>query len=139
MKTTILKFKRTLVAAVIALAVLTTGNNAQASSKDPDTSAKAVNVKYLGTDKGQPIFVLDVNNEAGEELTLWLKDVNGETLYTQKVTAKSFIQKIRLATTETEISLSLVVYSSSTKKSQVYEINKVTYTSDDLVVNQVKY
>jgi hypothetical protein len=138
MKTTILNFKRFFIAVTVAFAALTISTTANAASKEPDSS-KPVSIQYLGTVNGQPLFQVDIKNEMGEALTVSLSDFNGEKLYSENVNETSFSKRIRLATTETEISLSLYVYSAKTKKTQVYEINKVTRQTDDMVVNQVKF
>jgi hypothetical protein len=136
MKTTILNFKRFFISATVAFAALTIGTTANAASKEPDSS-KPVSIQYLGTVNGQPLFQVDIKNEAGEALTVSLSDLNGEKLYSENVNDTFFTRRIRLATTETEISLNLYVYSAKTKRTQVYEINKISKQTDDMVINQV--
>lgn len=136
MKTTRETIRKTLYVAIITAASLLGGSGVIASDKVPDSSGKEVTVQYLGTVYGQPLFQLNIQNRASENLFISLENMNGEVLYTQKSTAQFFSKKIQLATTETNISLYLKVYSSGTKKTQVFEINKVTVVSDDLVINQ---
>ena len=137
MKTTMCKMSRNFIMAIFA--ILFVSNTVIASAKDPDSSGKEVSVQYLGTVYGQPLFQLNVQNEAGDNLFISLENLNGETLYTQKLTDKFFSKKIQIATTESNISLNLRVYSFKTKQTQVYDINKVTKVSDDLVISQVKH
>ncbi|MFT3909299.1 MAG: hypothetical protein QM737_07740 [Ferruginibacter sp.] len=139
MKTAIVKIQKKIFLTIAAIAILLLSTNVIAASKDPDTSGKQVTVEYLGTMYGQPLFQLNVQNDALEDLTIILENADGEELYIQRSSDKLFSKKIRLATTETNISLNLRVHSRKTNKTQVYEINKITKQSDDLVISQVKY
>ena len=139
MKTTIVKIQKKIFLAIAAAAILLLSTNVMAASKDPDTSGKQVTVEYLGTMYGQPLFQLNVQNDALEDLVITLENADGEELYTQRSSEKLFTKKIRLATTETNISMNLRVHSRKTNKTQVYEINKITRQSDDMVISQVRY
>ena len=139
MKTTIVKNTKNYFIAFAASMLLLASTNVIASSKLPDTTGKDVSVQYLGTRYDQPLFQLNVPNESGADLIISLENMNGETLYTYKLTGSLFSKRILLATTETNISLNLKVYSVKTKQTQVYEINKTTQVHDDVVINQVKY
>lgn len=138
MKATILTFQRSfaIVFSVLALLSVTTVANAANSG---DSADKPVVVKYLGTVDAQPVFQVEVKNEAAEDLIISLENTDGDVLYTQRVKDKSFSKKIQLMTTDTEINLNLYVYSTKTKTKQLYQINKVTRTVDDVVVNERKY
>lgn len=137
MKATYFNFKKIFFIVMTATTILT--STANATSTDPVDSTGKASVVYVGSVNAQPIFKLEVDNASADELTISLKNTDGDVLYKKDVASKKFIQKIQLQTTETEIELNLVVYSKRSKKSQVYYINKITRQVDDLVVNQVKY
>ena len=139
MKTTIVKNMKNYFIAFTASALIMASTNVMASAKLPDTTGKEVSVQYLGTKYDQPLFQLNVPNESGEDVIISLENTNGETLYTYKLSGTLFSKRILLATTETNISLNLKVYSVKTKQTQVYEINKTTQVHDDVVINQVKF
>lgn len=139
MKTAIVKSKKHFLILYAALCMLFVTGNSFAYNRQPDTSSKEVRVEYLGTKYDQPLFRFTVQNEANEELVISIENGNGETLYMEKSNEAIFSKKIQFATTETNINLSLRVYSRVTKQTQVYEINKFTRVDDALVINQVKY
>lgn len=103
-----------------------------------DSSDKDIVVQYLGTVYGQPLFHFNVKNQQAEEIIITLENLNGEILYSKKMNDKVFDKKIQVSTLETEINLILRVYSTVRKTDQVFEINKFTRLSDDLVMNKLK-
>jgi hypothetical protein len=137
MKATYLNFKKTFFIVMAATTLLSA--TANATSTDPKDSTGKATVQYIGTVNSQPVFKLEVNNAAADDLVISLENTEGDVLYKKDVSNEKFSQKIQLQTTDSEIELNLFVYSKKTKKTQAYYINKVTRQVDDLVVNQVKY
>ncbi|MDB5202331.1 MAG: hypothetical protein JWQ27_1740 [Ferruginibacter sp.] len=136
MKTTTINRKNLFVAAATFLTVLMSAGQVNAIGQNPVSAPVAV--KYLGTIDAQPVFLLNVDNTAAEELTITFKNKEGEVLYSQKVTDKKFSKRFQFAAADTEeINLKLLVYSNNTKQTQVYEINKTTRVVDDVVINQL--
>lgn len=98
-----------------------------------------VEVKYLGQVNYQPIFQIDINNEAEEELFVVLKDEDGSVLYTEKFKDKKFSKKFQFNKADLQdLKIIMTLASKKEKINQVFLVNKTTSVVEDIVVSKVR-
>ena len=106
-----------------------------AQSKDKPLE---VAINYIGTLDEQPLFQVDFDNRTGAPYRIFIKDENGEVLYSERVSGKSFSKKFKLESSELNNSrLSFIVTSSKQKYTQVFEINQNVRSVQDYVITRL--
>ena len=98
-----------------------------------------VEIKYLGTIKNQPVFLIDLENSKGLEYTITLKDPTGAVLFTEKTKEVDFSKKFKLDIDAAEFrspSFELIVEITPTltKKIERYAISTTTRVIEDVVI-----
>jgi hypothetical protein len=117
------------------LAFSLTPSNVLAQSKD---NPLEVNINYIGTLDEQPLFQVDFDNRTGVTYRVFIKDENGEVLYSERVSGKSFSKRFKLESSEINNSrLSFIITSSKQKYTQVFEINQHVRSVQDYVITRL--
>jgi len=123
------------IALFIASSLFSTGASAHGEKSDPPVAQ----LKYLGNIENQPVFQLDLN--AAKEVNDFLisiKDELGETIYSERVTAKVFTRKFRLDTeTLNDDQLRVEVRARGNKKAEVFTINRNTRFVEEASVTKL--
>ena len=128
-----------LASAAFASILLVTSVPYAAHAADKKNEAKTpVEVKYLGAYEATPVFQLNIDNSNQEELLVELKDEDGSTLYSERVTAKNFSRKFRLNSELLGKNLTMSVSSKDEKDKQVFQIKNQTKVVEDVVVEKVR-
>lgn len=65
-----------------------------------DGQSDNATVKYLGTQEDMVVFNVSYNNPDGSRFTLFVKDQDGQTLYSNGFTDKAFYRQFRLPKTD---------------------------------------
>jgi len=134
MKQTMKKMKTGVIVMATALASLT-GPSVFASDS---TIGNPIELKYIGNEKNQPVFQLDLNNTEIEEFIISVRDIYGNVLYSEKVKGEKITKRFRLNTDEVEMDeLKFEVISKKTNKTSVYEVTRNTRLVQDVVVNKL--
>lgn len=98
-----------------------------------------VEIKFLGSFENHPVFLLNLNNEDGEQYSVTIKDANNHVLFTEKTNQADFSRRYKLDIEESEFrapgfQLRVEVTSLSTKQTQVYKISTVSHVIEDVVI-----
>ncbi|HUQ96424.1 MAG TPA: hypothetical protein VM010_02080 [Chitinophagaceae bacterium] len=119
---------------MVALLVvgLTNAASAQATDKQKETP---VEVKYVGSETGKPLFQIAFNNPQGEEVAVTLRDENGFTIYSDVTKDKSYARKLQFNELDNDkMKLTLILRSKKDTQSQTFEITKNIRTVEDVAV-----
>jgi hypothetical protein len=99
------------------------------------TKNAPVEVKYLGSVQGKPLFQIAFNNPLGEEVTLSLRDENGVLIYSDVVKDKSYSRKLQFNDLDTDkLRVTLTLRTKKESQSQTFEITKSTRVVEDVAV-----
>jgi hypothetical protein len=88
-------------------------------------------VKFLGKEKSQPLFQLNINNSEKETYVIVIKNSSGSEIYSEKVTGANLARKYRLEISEEELNspdfgLTFEVTSLKTNHTQTYKVSQKT-------------
>jgi hypothetical protein len=136
MKQTI-KTTKTITMGLFTLCTIGLTNPTFANPKTGDP----IEFKYIGKIKNQPVFQLNLNNDASEVYYITLKDGSNNVIYSEKVKAKdvNYTRKYQLDINEEELNASefgvkVEVTSLKTHETQVYKISSQTNVHEDIIV-----
>lgn len=130
------KNKATIVALMAAFG--TTFTSPLLANTNP-TEPSAVEVKYLGTVQKNPVFEVNLTNEAGESFIVRVLDASGTVLYMEKLEGNNISRKYRIATEE-ELesgSIRFEVRKIGSKKTEVYSVGISENTTREMAVNKI--
>lgn len=130
------KNKATIVALMAAIS--TTFTSPLLANTNP-TEPSAVEVKYLGTVQRNPVFEVNLTNEAGESFIVRVLDASGRVLYKEKLEGKNISRKYRIAT-EDELesgSIRFEVKTIGSKKTEVYSVGVSENITREMAVNKI--
>ena len=103
------------------------------------TEPSAVEVKYLGTVQRNPVFEVNLTNEAGESFIVRVLDASGTVLHMEKLEGKNISRKYRIAT-EDELesgSIRFEVKTIGSKKTEVYSVGVSENITREMAVNKI--
>lgn len=104
--------------------------SAQDSSKLPTPT-----IKYIGTLDGQPVFGVQLNNEAGTVYYLTIKDDEGTVLYAEKIRDRQFSKKFKFENADRDnVKLTFILEGNNETQSQEFKVNTSTKVLNDVVV-----
>ena len=136
MKQTI-KTTKTITIGLFTLCTIGLTNPTFANAKTGDP----IEFKYIGKIKNQPVFQLNLNNDASEVYYITLKDESNNIIYSEKVKAKdvNYTRKYQLDINEDELNASdfgvrVEVTSLKTHETQIYKISSHTNVHEDIIV-----
>lgn len=97
--------------------------------------------KFIGKFNDNPVFQLNLNNDAAEVYFITIKDASNSILYSERVNAKAvnYSRKYQLDVDGADLSsygfgVKVEVTSQKTHKTQVYKISSQTTVKEDIVV-----
>ena len=123
----------TTIALFFALSLFTTAS-AKGVEKDPPVAQ----LRYIGNVGDQPVFQLDLNAEKEDHFIISIKNQLGENIYSERVRAKVFTRKYRLDTESLQDdTLRVEVKSGSSKKAEVFTINRYTRFVEETSVSKL--
>ena len=103
-----------------------------------------IEFKFIGKFNNNPVFQLNLNNNAAEVYYISIKDAGNNVLYSEKVKATdvNYSRKYRLDIDASELSaygfgVKVEVTSAKTHKTQVYKISSQTTVKEDIIVAQL--
>ena len=98
----------------------------------------SVAIRYIGTLDDQPLFQIEFDNKEGIAYRISITDETGETLYTEKFSAKKFSKKFKLENSELrQSSLKFTVTSIRETHTQVFVINYSYRSVPDYVITRL--
>ena len=131
--------KKVLTPAALALLLIASAPNTANAEGSNETTTTPVDVKYLGMQNALPIFQVDINNAAQEELFVVLKDEDGHVLYKERFNDKTFSKKFQLNPANlATMKITMTVFSKGDKNKQVFVFNNETKVVENIVVTRVQ-
>jgi hypothetical protein len=99
-----------------------------------------IELKYFGSINNQTIFQLNISgNDLQNDYTIIIRDENGINIYRENIKAANFSKKFLFNKDELgDDTLQFEVFCRDTNKSVFYKINRQYYTTDELVVSELK-
>ncbi len=96
-------------------------------------------LKFIGKIKNQPVFELNLNNDASDEYYVNIKDANYNVLYSEKIKGENLSRKYLLDIDASQLSdpafgVRVEVTSAKTHKTQVYKISSQTSVTENIEV-----
>jgi len=110
------------------------------SAMDKKNDPPGVEIKYLGFQKENPVFEINLKNAQTESFVVTISDRAGTVLYSEKISGKNFSRKYRIDTEE-EIAdggLRFEVRSVSTNKTEVYSVGVSENITREMTVNKIQ-
>jgi len=124
----------TTIALFFAFSLFTTAASAKGVQKDPPVAQ----LKYIGNVGDQPVFQLDLNTDKEDHFIISIKNQLGESIYSERVKAKTYTRKFRLDTESlTDEPLRVEVRSGSSKKPEVFTINRYARFVEETSVSKL--
>ncbi|ULQ50695.1 hypothetical protein [Flavihumibacter fluvii] len=127
------------VAAVAAVMVLSTGTaNANNEKTGVERSVIPVEVKYIGSQNEQPVLEVSLDNAAGEEFKVTLRDENGELLYSGSFTNKKIVKRFQFDNgSDNPMRILLTVSTKKLSQTETFEISKNRQVIEDVVIEKL--
>lgn len=109
-------------ALLVAFSLLSTVVFANGEKKDPPVAQ----LKYVGNIANQPVFQLDLNTANDDDFLVSIKNKFGETIYSERIKAKTFTRTFRLDTETFDDDSLVVEVRNGRKNTEVFTINRST-------------
>jgi hypothetical protein len=122
------------------LAAVLIGGSATATMAQENTKPVTgpVEIKYLGTTDGKPVFQVDFDNASEESVNITIRDQDGTILYVEKFKDRRFSKKFKFDKPEFEqAKLKFTVSGNSGVRSEEFGINSSIRTVQDVVVTKL--
>jgi len=132
----VMNSNKAIIIAIAAVFSLVFANPVVAMDKNPDPGVK---VKYLGLQKSNPVFELNINKAEAEKFVITISNASGTVLFTEKLTGKNIIRTYRIDTKEEieEGGLRFEVKTVSTNKTEVYTAGISESITREMAVNKI--
>ena len=134
MKTMITKIK------IVALALVTifTTTTAFAATVNNENE-NPEEVRYIGNVNELPVYRLSLNNANTATYVVTIKDNDGNTLYSEKVSGKDIVRNYQFEELPSfDYSVIFEVNNLTNGGSSIYKINKTKKSVDEIAVNKIK-
>ena len=123
---------------LMALSLVFVFSAADAKANDK-IKAAGVQIKYVGSMNGKPVFQIDMVNQGEEPVTLALRDEHGNSLYYDVVKNGSYSKRIAFEDLDVDdLKLTLALRSKSGYQAQYFQISRNTSTVESVEVARVK-
>lgn len=120
---------------VLALLFAGIVNTSFAQADDTKPADVPVEVKYLGSTQGSPLFQIAFNNPQGDEVNVTLRDGDGYTIYSDVTKEKTYIRKIRFDELDFEtMKLVLTLRTKKELQTKIFEVTRNMRTVEDIAV-----
>lgn len=121
------------VAAVLLFTSVLTASSVQAAEGTPKDAP--VEIKYLGSTAGQPLFQINFNNPQSEEVVLTLRDEAGNLIFSDVVRTASYSKNLRFSDLdESKVKMKLTLRTKKDVQTKTFEISKSTRVVEDVAV-----
>jgi hypothetical protein len=137
MKNVNTSFKKVLSAVAVIAVLVLSGTNANANKEKTksDSNRIPVEVKYVGTTDASPVLEFTLENESAEDLTVTLRDLEGNILYSGNFSDKKIAKKFQFDNHGLDpIKIKLTVSSKKGSQTEVYQINSNRQVIDEVVI-----
>ena len=97
---------------------------------------KKVEVKYVGTEKESLFFNVKFNNEAGKSFKVYVLDENGEVIYSDKFTEKTFDKKFVFPASQDVNKLTFIINTEKGSYKEIFDVAVKTNTVSEVSVTK---
>lgn len=127
---------------VAAVAVMMTLGAGTANANTEKTSSEKgiipVEVKYVGSLNDQPVLEVSLENIAGEEFKVTLRDEHGELLYSGSFNDKKIVKRFQFDNgSTTPIRIHLTVSNKKLNQTETFEISNNRQVIESVVVEKL--
>jgi len=130
--------KSAFIAAAIVCAVSTTVPALALNNDKKSEAVLPVEVKYVDGTNLNRVFQVNIKNVQEDDITFVLKDENGNSLYTERITGKAFSKKFRFADQQlNDTKVSVVLYGKKANTTQVFQITPTVSVVEGVEVTRV--
>ena len=138
----ILNAQKALRLSALTLSLIAGSLLTRAAAKDPvekhEGSASTAEVKYIGSNEGDPLFNVMYNNTTGARFSVKVLDNEGHQLFQGIYTDKKFDKKFKISDAGSYGKLTFVIRNFQDNSVQSFEINSNTRMVEDVEVKEVK-
>ncbi len=120
-----------------ALTLLLAGTLSASSVQAADAKPKEVpvEVKYIGSMQGSPLFQIAFNNPEGNDISITLRDQEGYIIYTDVTNDKAYARKIRFDDLDfATMKLTLTLRSKKELQTKTFEVTRSSRVVEDFTV-----
>ena len=125
--------------ALVAVLVLNAGT-AKANNEKPKSVEDRipVEVKYVGSLNQQPVLEVSLENTNAEDLSVTLKDMDGNVLYSGNFNDKKISKKFQFDNQGSDnIQIKLTVSSKKKSYTEVFQINRSRQVVEEVVISKL--
>jgi hypothetical protein len=126
-------FLGNVLAAMFFLSASANTGSTRILSIDP---TKKVEVKYVGTEKESLFFNVKFNNEAGKSFKVYVLDENGEVIYSDKFTEKTFDKKFVFPASQDVNKLTFIINTEKGSYKEIFDVAVKTNTVSEVSVTK---
>ncbi len=126
-------FLGNVLAAMFFLSASANTGSTRVLSIDP---TKKVEVKYVGTEKESLFFNVKFNNEAGKSFKVYVLDENGEVIYSDKFTEKTFDKKFVFPASQDVNKLTFIINTEKGSYKEIFDVAVKTNTVSEVSVTK---
>lgn len=136
--------KKVLRLSTLSVLLITAGQISQAAGNENEPvekhtgSASSAEVKYIGSNEGDPLFNVRYNNSTGTRFSVKVLDNEGHQLFQGIYTDRKFDKKFKVADGASYSKLIFVIRNFQDNSTQSFEVNSNTRMVEDVEVTEVK-
>ncbi|MFT4023516.1 MAG: hypothetical protein QM664_07010 [Flavihumibacter sp.] len=135
MKTVNTQIKRVVTLGVLALVLVLNAGIAKANNERKSAGHKQIELRYVGSVNQMPVLELAFDNEAGENLNVTLRDIDGNVLYTGNFSDKKIVKRFQFDNAVNEdIKIKLTVASGRKIQSETFQINRSSEVVESVTI-----
>ena len=129
---------KAIIIALMAITSVSFSNPVLAADKTNDLPG--VEIKYLGFQNSNPVFVINMNNTRNENFIITIRDESGTVLFSEKLSGVNLSRKYRIDTEEeiTEGGLRFEVRSLTNKTTDIYVVGVSENTTREMSLNKIQ-
>ncbi|MCG7857714.1 hypothetical protein [Flavihumibacter sp.] len=130
---------RNILSAIAVFATLAVGSSsAMANTEKRTKKSVPVEIKYVGSNYQSPVLELSFENASEEDLTIIIRDLDGNTLYTETSSDSKYAKKFQFDNYSIEpIQIKVTVASKKGSTTETFEVTRKSQMVEAVVINKL--
>lgn len=130
---------RNILSAIAVFATLAVGSSsAMANTEKRTKKSVPVEIKYVGSNYQSPVLELSFDNASEEDLTIIIRDLDGNTLYTETSSDSKYAKKFQFDNYSIEpIQIKVTVASKKGSTTEIFEVTRKSQMVEAVVINKL--
>ncbi len=130
---------RNILSAIAVFATLAVGSSsAMANTEKRTKKSVPVEIKYVGSNYQSPVLELSFDNASEEDLTIIIRDLDGNTLYTETSSDSKYAKKFQFDNYSIEpIQIKVTVASKKGSTTETFEVTRKSQMVEAVVINKL--